>query len=278
MAKSNRTRKFSFGGGYPIQPEHKPRVVPRDFLTAFYNVDPADEDEIALFCQNYSFPPFWMFEKGIKKGFEELHSKYHDIIGKILDLKNLSIHDIELINQGLEGSRISLSIRQPQVDQIILEKRMWVPTLESQNGVRPEFEVQLIGHPEKDTKNSKIKIIVWPGDGGNGWHIKNIKKGILKINEIYPHEAWISLEEFSKRLTLFSFEYDNHELTLEFEYNAKTDFHVDNIYAAYSTTDLDSIICQHIWSAIQNKKFIKKHKKCVICGDLYTNSKSHNYC
>lgn len=277
-----KSRRFNIGGGFPVQPPHKPMVLPSDFLTAFYNVGLDDEDKAAKFCQDYGLFPFWILgDTTLSAGFSELYSKYRDVIEKILNLKKLSIYDLELINQGLEGSKMSVSIRQPQVDQIILEKRMWVPILESRNGIKPTYEVRMSGHPLEDAKNSRIKITVWQDDGGEDWHIKYVKKGVLKIDEIYPDEAWSSLEEFAKRLTLQSARCKDPStcpLNIEFEYNAKTDFHLDDIYAAYSTTDLDSMICQYIWSAIQNKKFIKKHKKCVICGDLYTNCKSPVYC
>lgn len=277
-----KSRRFNIGGGFPVQPSHKPRVLPRDFLTAFYNVKLDDEDKIAKFCREYGLFPFWILGgSALCDGFSELYSKYHEVIRKILNLDKLSIHDLELINRGLEGSKMSVSIRQPQIDQMILEQRMWVPILESRNGIRPSYEVKMSGHPLEDAKNSRIKITVRQDDGGEDWHIKYVKKGVLKIDEIYPDEAWGSLEEFTKRLTLLSAKCKDPStcpLNIEFEYNAKTDFHLDDIYAAYSTTDLDSMICQYIWSSIQNKKFIKKHKKCVICGDLYTSSKSHNYC
>lgn len=274
------------GGDYTAQPEHKRKIIPKDFLQQFYNVNPNDLNDIIKFANNYGFSGYIVpdIHNSIIDKFSKIQSKYRSMIEDLLIKEKINYSDIDIINKDLESSKPHIALRDTVNDLEKIKRGFAFYDLKSVNGEESEYEIKHMGAFDADQEGSahiQIKIKV-PTDSKTKWYIDRVDDGILVLKKIFPEEDWIVNEQYLKNVVLkngkIEFDSENQPTSIEMNlYLGKTDFSKEELVAVWTSFSAESFLAKRIWDYINSEYIGMEYKLCKICTKIHK-GRSQDYC
>lgn len=275
------------GSGYLSQPKHQQRIIPKDFLADFRNVDSKDTDEIVEFANSYSFSGYIIpdMKRSLEEKFANIQNRYSGIINRILLKGYLKYKDILTINHDLENTCPGIGFREKINDFSKIERGYEVYTMESSSDEKAIVKVEPIGSFDagkfdKNVTCMKVSIRK-PANSTAEWSYNRIKDGVTKIQEIFPSEKWQVNGKYLGLVILTdgAIKLDDLRKPVSIEMNfriGKTIFKKDELAATWSPTTGESFIAKRIWDFLNSEYKSERYKFCKICCNIHSgNSDDH---
>lgn len=287
----NNKDKFELiiGGDYRLQPDHKSKIIPEDFLAHFYNVKHYKLENIISFANNYSFGGYVAPDtaqdpkNSIIDKFLKIQNKYNPIIKKLIDKNLINYSDIHLINEDLKRTSPHISLRETINDLQKVEEAFSVYKLKSVQGEEPFCKVIHNGLFDKKGKNIYIRVEQHiPANSSTNWYFERIRDGVTKIRDIFPSDVWETQEKYLNSVILKNgnIKLNSKGQPIAIEMNfwlGKTDFSKEELASAWSPTTAESFIAKRIWDYLNTEYKGKRFKLCKICAKIHT-GRSQDYC
>lgn len=185
------------GKGYQVNPPNQKKLVPRNRLTVFLNVNILDNKDVQDFCNNYRLIPNDL-ENGWLEGFVKLQTQIKGIIDRTIS-KTLTQEDLDFVNKQIEGVHTKV---------VFLNEAEMQDTNININGVDYEFFEIKRQNKEKNT----TEIRVFPSIQCTlYWDVKNY----IIDNRQYRMCGWCSAYFLVRRKDQIYCTYDHKELARE---------------------------------------------------------------
>lgn len=283
----NKSRTMYFGAGFEAQPDHKKKILPLDFLSAFYNVDSDNEDEIWEFANKYNFG-WYLFpdeNRSTKEKFTDIQKKYHPILKDLINKGSINRNDFDIINKDLSDTSPTISLRHTVNDLDKIEESFCLYVLTAVGGEEPDYAVERKGSLEYDTeeKTSLINITMKVPNGSKSkWYVRRVMDGVRKAPELFPSGNW-ALYKSDLRYAVFTdghIEFDEKREPILITMNlrlGKVRFTKEELSAVWSPTTGESFIAKRIWDYINSEYVGYNFNLCKICGKMHL-GKSKYFC